>query len=361
MSGNQTTLPENFYTMTSDMLLVAPEPQYLFATMLLAALGASLEVPTELGMPGRTVGGVGAPYTPAERDRLILADPLPSALIGAKVDFNAVPGSTVRINRPSFANTTYTMSSRRVPSGTTLSTTAINVGSQQANLTLERFAGPYSSSASAVAPYAVEKFDASVGVHNMAQIHGTHIKRDFHRTLNGFCNELLGYASSAIYPEGMSAVNDATSAGQFPFSYEQITRTHSTMNESNLPTLPDGFRMLVLSSKQIQQLQNDPDYLEAGQVFPQYNALFPQYVKSVGKFHIFEDTTLTVTANSSSVNIHYGHAIAPGALMAGMGGRPRVANSTNDNYGETVLVMWIAYLGLGLANNTFVVSVRSSA
>jgi hypothetical protein len=47
--------------------------------------------------------------------------------------------------------------------------------------------------------------------------------------------------------------------------------------------------------------------------------------------------------------------------MVGMGEQPRVASSTNDNYGEMPLFIWLAYLALGLANNSFVYSVRSSA
>lgn len=358
---NQTSNPENFYTVTSDMLLVTPEPQYLYTNMFLGALGASLPVPSELGLPGRTVGGVGSPYASEDRDRLILANPMMTSVIAATVDFKGLPGSTVRINRPAFTNTTYTVASRRVASGQTISTTPITVGSQQTNLTLERFAGPYDSVNSRPAPYAIERFDAQVGVHNAAQIHGTHLKRDFHRFIDAVHVTLLDLASSAVYPEGMSAVNDATSTGQFPFTFEQLTRVEQSMDDANLPTFPDGFRALVLTPTQMQQLSNDPDYQDSAKEFPEYSVLFPQYVGSVKRFHIFKDTTLTVTNNSSSVPIHYGHAFGPGVLLGGMGEPPRIAPSTNDNFGETALVIWLAYLAFGLANNTFVVSVRSSA
>lgn len=358
---NRTNVPENFYDITSDMLLTQPEPQYLYAMMWLAAMQASLQTPSELGLPGRTIGGVGAPYSGEDRDRLMLANPLSTQVIAANVNFNALPGQTVRINRPVFSNTTYTVASRRVASGTTISTTPITVQSQQTNLTIERYAGPYDSGNSRVAPYGIERFDSSFGVHNAAQIHGTHMKRDMHRFIDSVITTLLDLASSAVYPEGMTAVTDATSAGQYPLTYEQITRVEQTMDDANLPTFPDGFRMLVLTPTQVRQLQNDPDYQDSAKEFPEYSVLFPQYVASVGKMHIFKNTTLNVTANASSVNIHYGHAIAPGALLAGMGEQPRIAPSTSDNYGELALVIWILYAAFGLANNTFVLSVRSSA
>jgi len=360
-SFSRASLPENFYDVTSDMLLVQPEPQYLYAQMFLGALGASLSTPGEIGLPGRAVGGAGGAYSAEDRDRLMLANPMMREVIAAEIDFNGKPGNSVRINRPVFSNTTYTEASRRIASGTTISTTPITVSSQQTNLTLYRYGGPYDTANSRVAPYAIESFDANMGIHKAASIHGTHLKRDFHRFIDSVNVSLLDLASSAVYPEGMTAVNDATVAGSFPFTYEQLCRVGRDMDIANLPYFSDGFRALVLTPTQVNQLAQDEKYGKASVFMPQYNVLFPGYVGSVNKFHIFKSNTLTVTNNSSSVAIHYGHAIAPGALLAGMGRAPRVAPSTNDNYGETVLAVWLADLAFGLANNTFVLSVRSSA
>lgn len=360
-SFQRATMPENFYDITSDMLLVQPEPQYFYADLFLGALGISLQTPSEIGLPGRSVGGNGAPYAPEDRDRLKLSSPMFRDVIAASVDFSGKPGNTIKINRPVFTNTTYTEASRRVASGTTISTTPTAVSEQQTNLTLYRYAGPYDSDQSAPAPLAIEAFDAQMGVHRAASIHGTHFKRDFHRFIDAVQVSLLDLASNAIYPEGMDAVDDATTTGSFKFTYEQLCRLEQEMDDDNAPTFSDGFRALVLTPKQLTQLGLNETYLKAGKEFPQYNMLFPQYVKSVNKFHIFKSTTLTVTNNSSSVPIHYGHAIAPGALLAGMGRAPRVAPNTNDNYGETVLAIWLADLAFGLANNSLVYSVRSSA
>ncbi len=360
-SFNRASMPENFYDITSDMLLVQPEPQYLYAQMFLGALSLSLEVPSELGLPGRTVGGAGAQYSPEDRDRLMLANPMFRDVIAANVNFNALPGQTVRINRPVYENTTYTEASRRIPSGTTITTTPVTVGSQQTNLTLFRYGGPYDNVNSRPAPYAIEAFDANMGVHKASSIHGTHLKRDFHKFIEAVQVSLLDLAATAVYPEGMSGVNDATHVGAFPLTYRQIVDVESQMDTANLPTFSDGFRALVLTPVQVSQLRKDPEYQRSAKEFPQFNILFPGYVGSVNKFHIFRSTTLTVSNNSSTVPIHYGHAIAPGSLLAGMGRRPRVAPNTNDNYGETVLVMWLADLAFGLANNALVYSVRSSA
>jgi hypothetical protein len=359
MSYQRATFPESFYDKTSDMLLVQPEPQYLYSALFLGALGASLSVPGELGLPGRGVSGAGGAYSSEDRDRLMLSDPMVTELIAAKVDFNGAPGNTIRINRPVFANSTYTEASRRIPSGATISTTAITPASQQTNLTLFRYGGPYDGGA--VRPYGIEAFDANMGIHKASSIIGTHHKRDFHRFVDAVNVALLDMASATDYPEGMSADNDATAAGSFPFTYEQLSRCEKNMDDANLPTFGDGFRCLVLTPTQVNQLRQDKQYQRAAQNMPQYNILFPQYVGSVNKFHIFKSTTLAAPTNGSGVAVHRGHAIAPGALLAGMGRAPRVAPSTNDNYGETILTIWLADLAFGLSNNTFVRSVRSSA
>ena len=358
---SRASFPESFYDKTSDMLLVQPEPQYLYGMLCLGALRASLTIPSEMGLPGRSVGGAGAEYSSAERDRLMLSSPLTQEIFAAVVDFNKAPGNTVRVNRPVFANTTYTEASRRIASGTSISTVPITPSSQQNDITLFRFGGPYDSGNSRVAPYAIEAFDANMGIHKASSIVGTHLKRDFHRWVDAVNVALLDLASATDYPEGMTADDDATATGSFPLTYEQICRVERQMDDADLPTLPDGFRLLVLHPEQVNQLRQDLAYQRASEVHPQYNVLFPQYVASVNKFHIFKSTTLSTASNSSSVTIYRGHAVAPGALMCGMGRAPRVAPSTDDNYGETVKVIWLADMGFKVANDTLCRLVSSSA
>lgn len=361
-SLNRVEFPNNFFDITSDMLLVQPEPQYLYAGLFLSALNASLNVPGSIGMPGRDVGGNGSQYSAAERDRLMLSSPMVD-LFAAKVDFKGLPGNNIRINRPVFTDSTYTELSRRIPSGASISTTGVVPSSQQTNLTLYRYGGPYDNANSRVAPYPIEAFDAQMGVHRAASIVGTHMKRDFHKFCDSVCKSMLDLASSTDYPEGMTADNDATASGAFPFTYEQLSRVEKLMDDANLPTFGDGFRAIVLHPTQVNQLRNDRQYQRAvqGQPASPLAIIHPQFVQSVNKMHIFKSTTLSTSSNSSSVTIYRGHAIAPGCLLGGMGRAPRVAANSNDNYGETVLALWLADLAFGLSNNTFVRLVSSSA
>jgi hypothetical protein len=360
MSFNESAVPQEFYIRTSDQLLVQPEPQYFYAQLWLGAMRLSLESPGSLGLPGRDVPDMKAPYSTAERDRLMLSNPMFTDVIAAKVNFNAEPGASIRINRPVFANTTYTEASRRIVSGATVSTTATSFGSQQANLQLFGYGGPYDQTNSRIAPFACSKFDAFHSVHSAVQMVGTHHRRDCHKFIDAVQVAFLDLAATTSYPEGVSADNDMTTAGGSPLTFEQVSRTEAAMDQANLPTFADGFRALVITPGQVNDLQMDGDFQRMGQFFPEYNALFPQYVRSVGKFHIFKSTTLTTSTNSSSVVIDYGHAIAPGALLAGMGQPLRVTPNTNDNYGRDILTIWQGDLAFALANSSFVYSVRSA-
>jgi N4-gp56 family major capsid protein len=356
---SRVNMPSEFYDITSSMLLTQPEPQYLYAQLALASLGASLDVGGSLGLPGREIGGNGAAYSSAERDRLMLANDLISREVFAvKVDFNGQPGDTVRFNRPKFTDSTYTAASRRLSPGQTISTTPVTIEGEQALIQLQRYAGPYDGTNTRVAPYAIEAYDASRGVHNAATIVGTHLKRDFHKTIDKFLVDLCDDGATAVRPGGMSADNDATAAGQFPLDYETLSRVAKTMDEANLPVFPNGKRILTVTPTGVKQLKDDPQFARYAQYFQEKNPLFTEMFAETPEFMLFKSNTLSQVANTSSVNIHVGHAIAPGALGLGMGRPPAVRNSTDDNYGETVRVIWLGDLAFSLLDSRFVYQVR---
>jgi len=352
-------LPEEFFDITSAQLLVQPEPQYFYASLFLQALAIELGVPDSLGW--RPVGGQGADYASAESGRLMLnGTNLPSELFAAKANFKGGPGHTLRFNRPRFTNSTYTEAARQIGTNQTISTVPITAGSEQVKLTIKRLGGPYDSTNSRVAPYALDAFDATMGVHNLAKFVGTHLKRDFHRMIDALMVLLADNASATTYPEGMSADNDATAAGMFPLTYEQMSRCAKQMDEADLPTLGDGRRIFVATPTGKKQLKDDPQFAAYAEGHKETNPLFPSYFGSTPEFHCFQSNTLTKTANGSSVDIHKGHAISPGVFMGGIGRAPSVRAASDDNYGETAKVIWLADLALGLADNRFVRSVRYS-
>lgn len=355
------SLPENFIDFQSTTLLAQPEPQYPLAGLFISSIGQNLGVPSAfgIGVDGRAISGSGAAYSAVDRDRLLIASSLPKTLFALGIDFKAKSGSTVRINRPAYTDTTYTMASRRLSSGQSISTVPTQVGSEQTHLTLERFGGPFDPVANRIAPLPIEAFDAAMGVHSESGLLGNNLQRDFHKFLDSVHVE-LGSMGQAVYPDGMTSDNDAGQSGSYPITVEQLSRTEQLMDEASLPKFPDGKRLLMLTPLQWKQLKHDPEYASNSSFHPEFNILWGGYVGSVGAFHIFQSQTLKRVANSSSVPVQYGIAMAPGCFMGGVGRPPRVAPSTDDNYGETAKVVWLADLAFGISDQRFFLSIRSA-
>jgi hypothetical protein len=351
-------LPEEYFDRTSAQLLTQPVPMFLYARLFLRAMNIELGLPGSAGLPGRDIGGQGAPYADPAEGALMLSDELATDLFAVKADFNGEPGHTIKFNRPKFESTTYTQAAREIGVNQSISTVPIDAGSEQAALTIKRFAGPYDQVNSRVAPYGLDAFDATMGVHDLVKFTGTHLKYDFHKTLDSFFVTLANLGSTTVRPQGMSVDNDATSKGMFPLTYETMSRTSKGMDEANLPTLGDGRRIFTCSPTGKKQLKDDPQFARYAEFHKEKNPLFPGWFGSTPEFHCFQSTTLTQTANSSSVNIHTAHAMAPGAFMGGRGSKIKVSASSDDNFGEAAKLIWLAYLALGLADNRFVQLVK---
>jgi hypothetical protein len=359
---DRASLPQEFFDITSDMLLTPPEPQYLHCQLFKSALNASFEADSVLGFsPERSFGSGGAPYQSAEAGRLMLSDGLYSNTLTVIPELGNRPGHTVRVNRPAFTNTTYTQASRLIGSGSTISVVPINVSSDQVPLTVQRFGGPYDSTNSRVAPFGVERFDGHFMQHRPAQIAAMHLKRDFDRTINAFTVVLLDQANTIVRPVGM--VNDDTSAvaGDFPMSFALIKSAERQMDDANIPTFANGRRAMALSPYQLEQLSQDAQFSRLSEFHKDMNSLYPStYQRTIGSFDVFKSTTMTTSTNTNSISINYGQAWGPGCIGAGVAELPRTAYSTADNYGELALVIWLFYLGLGTLDNRFIARLTTS-
>lgn len=362
MSISRATFAQEFKDVVSLQLLTQPQPQFLYAVLIKQALAAELDVTTS-GIPGRGATPDGPAYLTLPEMQLSLADPIYKEAVRVVVELGQKhQGHTVLLNRPQFTSSTYTQASRRIPVGTTIGTTPVNVASEQVSLTIERFGGPYDSGTSAVQPYSIENFDINRGVHNLAEVRNLFFKQDFEKTIDAFGVALFDQASTTIYPTGMTANNDSTAAGDYPFSFNQVLATRTSLSTANIPTFSNGRYMMVLTSLQLEQLDKDPSYQRLVRTFDtdMHPVLRKAYRGSVSKFDIFESTTLTQTANSSSVPIQHGHAFGPGMIGVGSSGMPHIETSTNDNYAQSLMAIWLWYAAFGVLDNRFGRSVRSS-
>jgi hypothetical protein len=356
---NRASLPTEFFDITSDSLLVQPEPQYMFAQLWKLALGAALGSPGALGRGA--VGENGAPVPDVDAMRLMLDDGLAASTIKVVPELGKSPGHTVKINRPFFEDTTYTAASREVASGSTISTSPIDISNEQVALTIKRFVGPYDQANARPAPYGLDRFDASMSVHKLAGLVGHHLKRDFDKFVDSSLISLLDSASTIVRPGALASDDAILDAGAAPCDLATIAATERALDDANIPVFPNGRRILVLTPRQIESLKLDSDFARLAESHAPWNPILAQsYYKSIGGFDVYKSNSLRKVANTSSVPVQRGVAFGPGVLGSGVGEMPRVAFANEDNFGESALVVWILYAAFSLLDNRFAVSVRTS-
>lgn len=373
------SLPEEYFDITSSLILRAPEPQYLYAVLWKMAFKKGMERKAGgIGLlPGRLAGGQGAPFPDVQQFELKLDDPIMSEAFMVIPD-DAKVGHTVRVNRPRFPNTTYTQVSREV-TRQTISTSPIAIASEQVAVTVKQWAGPYDQINTRVAPFGLDAFDASRAVHDLALETGTHLQRDFDRSIDSFISNLLDltdplisrissttgtvYSSTAI-----TADNSYTAAGTGPMSYDMIIRGIENLRLANIPPFANGRYAGVFGPTEVAELAADDEW-QRQSVFdkPANPLLGAAYQKSIQGVDVYLSNTLNTYSNSSSVAVRRNHMFGPGVMggivvpVSGQGGAgPRVQASTSDNYGLQALVIWVLEAGFQIFDSRFGVTLRTA-
>lgn len=371
LSIGRNSLPQEFFDITTRLLLKQPQPQFAHARLILAALSMELDMggAGPLNLSGRSLPDTGAPYMALEEMQFELDDAFYPKAITVDTTFLTRPlagepvGHTIRINRPQFTDTTYTEASREIPAGGVISTTPVGVGSDQVSLTVKRFGGPYDQANGRVAPLAIERFDASHSIHSLKAIRELHLTRDFHKTLDTWGVNLFDSVDSGnvIYPDGMTQDNDSVVAGDFPFSFGQLLRGMRKLDDLGIPLFDNGKRMAILTTLQAEQLVRDPEYRQQAVFLPPKNPLMiGTYVGTVGQIEVFKSVTLNRPTNSNSVAVNRAQMFGPGMVGFAPAEMPRTATSAQDNYGENPMVVWLFYTALGVLDARFGVSMRST-
>lgn len=355
------SLPSNFVDLVRPEMLKAPDHQYLYANMQRFAGMKFLEKVTGIGLeiPGREIKGSGDAPPDFALNRALLDNPLMTNVFGVTYDASGGKSRTVRFNRPIYTNATATMKSREVKSGQDISTTPTTIQAEQVYMTVTREVGPYDDGAGEPRPFSIDELDAEFGVHNLVELVGEHLRRDNVRCHEQWTVDLLDQFDG-FYPRGMSAVDNMTTKGSGNFSFDMIVRLGKAMADRKLPQFPGGTWLMVLTTDQEAQLVSDPVYRQWAHDHPQFNPIFPGHIGRIRDFEVFRSTTLTTANNSSTVAVQYGHAIAPGALGYGMCGGPRVRTTSSDNYGLNPKFIWEEKLALGMLDQSFGYSIRTS-
>jgi hypothetical protein len=321
--------------------------------------------------PARQIPDSGLQYTLPGADRLALAslDAQVNNVILSVAELSTPQiGHTIRINRPRYGSGGFTLANREITSGTTISTTPIDLQSEQVTVTLKRYGGPYDPANSNVAPFALDRFDASRSVHSIAQVVGTHMQRDFDKWADTVVAAFLASGTTTLWPAGFTADNNSATAGDMPGDIDVLFRAYETLKIANIPLFPNGRYRAFISPTFSRQLKNDAqaaqyvryDTAALNPVTGAGGAPSTGYLFSFTGCDVYESTTLPSTANSNSVAVTTSIMAGPGMMALGAGQLPRVAQSTADNYGESALVVWLAYLGWNLADARFGVQIHTS-
>lgn len=370
MTISRVTLSSDFFDRTSEKMLKQPEPQYLYARLLFMAVGqAELQRLSALGIsPDRAVGGTGGAVMSLEEQQLLLSDPIRAEAIF--VTDELAPGKvghTIRMNRPVFSGGGYTEAARAVAAGQSTSTVPVDLTQEQVSLTIRRFEGPYDTTNSRVAPRAVDRFDAEHSVHRIADIVGVDMARDRMKWVD---TVVAGYfdtvpSTSVLYPgDSTNALStDATALavnGDRPFDAETVFRMEQKLQDLFIPKFANGNYMLIITPQQARQLRSDPVFQKMAVFESALNPLKNSFVGLLGQVEIYVSSSNAVdTTTVSGVSIHHGVMFGPGHVGYANAGPCRIASSTDDNYGETAKVIWVAYEGFSCLDNRFAVSVHS--
>lgn len=375
---SRATLPAEFFDITSSMMLVQPEPQYLYAQLTFMA-----DVQAELRMnpdafsllPGRGIdSSTGAAVKPFAENQLqlVAADRIRGETITVSDELaKGNVGSTIRMNRPIFSGGGYSAAARLIASGQSISTTGVTITAEQVSITIQRFAGPYDTTNSRVAPYPIDRFDAQRSVHSLAAMVGVQLARDRMKFLDTVYAGIFDSpaSGSVLYPGDPtnSLSTDASafpvaSNGYRPFDADCVFRAEQKLADLFIPRFADGMYRLIITPQQARQLRNDPAFQKMAVFETDMNPLKQSFVATLGQVEIYQCSTNTVdTSTVAGVSINHAIMFGPGLCGRVRSGEGcRVAQSTDDNFGETPKVVWIAYEGQSLLDNRFVCGIHSN-
>ena len=365
MPVSRVTVPAEFFDVTSSLMLKQPTPEFFFAKLAIAAQSraaiSNTDAASALTGP-RGVSSQGAAVMGLDEHQLMIAsDPLANALQGVEDAAKAGIGETIKFNRPIFSGGLYTETGRTVAQSSTISLTPIEIGMEQTSLTVKRVSGPASSSGTTTQPFAIDRLASQRSLHSLVQLVGLNLVYDRCAYLDAVVKALFDLGSSVVRPAGISADASFPATGEAPLDLDMLLRAEEALRTASIPRFSDGSYYAIVSPKQMRQLKTDPEFNRASAFVPGMNPILNSTITSVGQtIKLVECSTVpTDTATVVGQTIQHGMMFGPGAIGFGVADPCRVVAANEDNYGETVKVVWLAYEALGMLDNRMIVSLRS--
>lgn len=366
MPVSRVTVPAEFYDITSSLMLKQPTPEFFFAKMAIAAQVraaiSNTDAASILSATGRGPSMQGASVPGLDEHQLSLAtDPLSSAILAVEDAAKNGIGETIRFNRPLFSGGSYTEAARTVAQNQSISLTPIEIGMEQTSLTVKRVSGPVSSSGTGVQPFAIDRLASQRSVHSLVQLVGMSLVYDRCAYLDAVVSSQFNSGSYVQRPAGVSSDAGFPAIGEVPLDLETLLRAEQQLRSANIPRFSDGTYYVIVSPTQMRQLRTDPEFVRASQFVPGMNPVLNSTVTLVGQtLKIIECSTVpTDTSTVVGQTIQRGMMFGPGAIGFGVADPCRVVAASEDNYGETVKVVWLAYEAMGMLDNRMICSLRS--
>ena len=194
----------------------------------------------------------------------------------------------------------------------------------------------------------------------MSQVVGKHLQRDLDKFLDTVLVTLGNLGATTLWPSGYTTDATSSQVGDMPGDADMIFRAEENMKILSIPRFANGRYMAVITPTFSRQLKADPQWIAFSKYFPQTNPIYQSYVGTIGGVDVFESITLTSTNNGNGIPIFTSQVFGPSYFGAGTCRLPQVMPNTNDNYGETALLIWLSYLAFGVLDQRFGIQLHTS-
>ena len=364
-SVSRQSLGQNFidHVNQTGLTLPTPEPQYLFAKWIAAGRLslAALDAGQSTAQQFVSMAGGGVNVSPALAELALAADSYPG-FVTAVDAFGANKGDMVRFQRPVYSTGGATNSDRKLNTGASISTTGMGVATEEVKLELDTFNGPYSSTGSAVQPYAIEETDAKfrATLVSLASWVSLNLVRDYTYWLHYVVRDLLLSGQyTTLANASYTDVSDFVDAGNQKWTLDLLLRAKKTMVDRNVPPFANGNYLAIVPTQFQLDMLEDVDFTKMIANHKTENPVYG-YVGSVQNIDIIECTTLkTWTAAgtplgdkagtvAAGVDLEEGVMLAPGSLGFGLAQPPHCRFADDTNFGNVAKVVWQTRHALGM-------------
>lgn len=307
---------------------------------------------------------------------MMLLEPKPKYVFdqfaNKEIDFTAGDGDTLQLNRyPYFGDIGLTESARTLDEQQTIGTSdPVNQSVNKVTVTLKEYAGPYNSTASAVAPLGVTEkvarqaqqqiLDAENPADFFNSIGGMSLKDDHDRWHDRvLCNLFLGTTNN-WNPDNVADGSTATTGTGSKLDHDDLMGIKEQLLTADIPTFDDGLYYAVVSPRMEKHLMQDTDFREAMRYYNPTQLMRGELGIYEG-FRFFCSTNMP-TETINSLTAYKGVFFGPNAVGYGEGNLPlQVRQNKNDDYERFMYLIWLVYRGYATLDSRFVYEARTFA